>query len=60
MRTLTEMLEEDMLDPYPKPDAANKVKEIVKEWLRTVNLPSHYLTVEEGVTELLVTLVDEP
>ena len=64
--TLTEMLIEDMLDPYPIPDTPNKVKEIIKSWLRTVGLPQYYnpdgmcLNATETIRSLLITLVDEP
>lgn len=66
--TLTEMLNEDMLDPYPKPDATDKVKEIFKEWLRTVGLTNYYspnrdgfeFNTTESIRHLLIALVDEP
>jgi len=59
--TLTEMLKENMLDPYPIPDAVDKVKEIFKEWLRTVGLPdSRFWQAPESIRQLLITLVDEP
>jgi len=56
--TLTEMLKEEMLDPYPEPDAVDVVKRIFKDWLRTVGLPSQMS--EESTRQLLITLVDEP
>ena len=62
-KTLTEMLEDDMLDPYPIPDTPDKVKEIFKIWLKEVNLggmTEHTLLVIESTRKLLITLVDEP
>lgn len=56
--SLTTMLKEDMLDPYPYPDAVNKVKEIFKEWLKTVSLPQQMSG--ESTRQLLIVLVDEP
>ena len=56
--TLTEMLKEEMLDPYPYPDAVDKVKQIFKEWLRTVGLPNGMIV--ESTRHLLITLIDEP
>lgn len=56
--TLTGMLKEGMLDPYPYPDAVDRVKEIFKEWLKTVGLPQQMS--EEATRQLLIALVDEP
>jgi len=66
--TLTEMLVDGMLDPYPIPDTPDKVKEIFKEWLNTVGLPDYTSLNMDGYTfsatkslrQLLIILVDEP
>jgi len=66
--TLNEMLIEDMLDPYPQPDATDVVKRIFQDWLRIVGLPDYYslnrngdkFNTTESLRQLLITLVDEP
>ena len=56
--TLTEMLKENMFDPYPYPDAVDQVKEIVKKWLCIIGLTD--CGTPEDTRRLLMTLVDEP
>jgi len=59
--TLTEMLKEEMLDPEPYPEAVDKVKEIFKNWLRTVSLGGvEDYGIADDTRNLLITLVDEP
>ena len=54
--TLTEMLVN--ADTFFYPDQLIAVKEVFKEWLRTVGLPTQMS--EESTRQLLITLVDEP
>lgn len=42
---------------FPKPEQV-VIKEVVKEWLRTVDLPEYGSP--EAIKKLLVVLVDEP
>ena len=54
--TLTEMLVN--ADTFFYPDQLATAKEVFKEWLKTVGLPTQMS--EESTRQLLITLVDEP
>jgi len=62
--TLTDMLRTEAFHLEDIDEGATiqveEAKNIFKEWLRTVGLPCCYPTVEDGIRQLLITLVDEP
>ncbi len=56
-RTLTQMLK--IVLPDKDEPELGPIKELIKEWLSMVSIPSHTHEVM-GIRRLLITLVDEP